>query len=323
MFTKRMLGAALVAAFTFLAGAFSQPTSADVIRAVEYYHPGIDHLFVTANPLEIDALDAGTVGGWLRTGQRFRVDDAPAPGLVPVCRFYTSAYAGKATHFFTASASECDHLKTTSDWVYEGVSFYARLPDAAGTCGAGTVAINRLFNGGQGGAPNHAFTAYDGTREMLVQSGWIPEGVAFCAPLAAGDPIVNTEALAGSEWNLPRDLPTDDASTANQIRFQTTVRLGEISYANEPVAYVPFQARGDGFAYGSGTWDPIAGSYSVVVGDRFGLGKEVTFDDAFGPNVPVCTMHKVGGAVGWNPSIAQRYPVELYTGCEPGLAHRL
>ncbi len=220
MFTKRMLAAALIAAFTALAGAYSQQASADVVRAVEYYHPGIDHLFVTANSQEIDALDSGTVGGWLRTGQRFRVDDAPAADLVPVCRFYTSAYAGKATHFFTASASECEGLKAASDWVYEGVAFYARLPDAAGTCGADAVAVNRLFNGGQGGAPNHAYTVYDGTREMLAQSGWIPEGVAFCAPLAAGNPIVNTQALAGSEWNLPRELPMDDATPGNKIRFQ-------------------------------------------------------------------------------------------------------
>lgn len=323
MFTKRMLATALVAAFTVLTGAFSQQASADVVRAVEYDHPGIDHLFVTANSQEIDALDSGTVGGWLRTGQRFRVDDAPAPGLVPVCRFYTSAYGGKATHFFTASASECDGLKAASDWVYEGVAFYARLPDAAGSCGAGTVAIHRLYNGGQGGAPNHAYTAYDETQKVPAQSGWVPEGVAFCAPLAAGNPIVNTQALAGSEWNLPRELPTDDARPTNQIRFQSTVRLVESSNAPEPVAYVPFQARGDGFAYGSGTWDPIAGSYSVMVGDVVGLGEEVTFDDATGPNVPVCTMHKVAGALDWNPSVAQRYPVELFTGCEPGLAHRL
>ena len=323
MLTKRMLTVALFAASTVLTGAFSQQASADVVRAVEYYHSGIDHLFVTANPLEIDALDSGTVGGWLRTGQRFRVDDAASPGLVPVCRFYTSAYAGKATHFFTASAAECEQLKTSSDWVYEGVAFYARLPDAAGTCDAETAAVHRLFNGGQGGAPNHAYTVYDATQKMLTQSGWVPEGVAFCAPLAAGNPIVKTQALAGSEWNLPRDLPTDDVIPPSRIRFQTNVRLDESSNPQTPVAFVQLQARSDGSGYGAGTWDPIAGSYSVMVGDRFGLGKEVTFDDASGPNVPVCTMHKVGGANSYNPSVVQRYPVELFTGCEPGLAHRL
>jgi len=323
MFTKRMLAAALIAAFTILAGAFSPPVRADVVRAVEYYHSGIDHLFITANPQEIDALDSGTVGGWLRTGQRFRVDDAPAAGLVPVCRFYTSAYAGKATHFFTASAGECEQLKTASDWVYEGVAFYARLPDAAGTCGADTAAVHRLFNGGQGGAPNHAYTVYDGTQKILAQSGWVPEGVAFCAPLASGNPIAKTQALAGSEWNLPRGLPTDDVGAPSRIRFQTNVRLFESSNAHEPVAYVQLLARGDGDPYGLGMWDPIAGSYSVMVDDRVGLGKEVTFDDASGPNVPVCTMHKVGGAISYKPSVATRYPVELFTGCEPGLAHRL
>jgi len=322
MFTKRMLAAALLATFTVLTGVFSHQASADVVRAVEYYHSGIDHLFVTANPLEIDALDSGTVDGWLRTGQRFRVDDAPAAGLVPVCRFYTSAYAGKATHFFTASAGECEQLKATSDWVYEGVAFYARMPDAAGTCAADTAAVHRLFNGGQGGAPNHAYTVYDGTLKMLAQSGWTHEGVAFCAPLAAGNAMVNTQALAGSDWNLPREMPTDDVTAPTRIRFQSIVRLGESNNPDEPVAYVRFQARGDGFAFGIGTWDPIAGSYSMMVGDRFGA-KELTFDDAVGPNVPVCTMRKVGAAVSKNPSVAPHYPVELFTGCEPGLAHRL
>jgi serine protease len=102
------------------------PAAAEVVRAVEYYHQAFEHYFVTANPAEIAALDSGAVSGWWRTGQRYRVDDAPAEGLVPVCRFYTAAYAGKASHFFTASATECEHVKTMPDWTYGGTAFQPR-----------------------------------------------------------------------------------------------------------------------------------------------------------------------------------------------------
>ena len=116
---------------------FATPAAAEVVRAVEYYHQAFEHYFVTANPAEIAALDSGAFSGWWRTGQRYQVDTASADGLVPVCRFYTSAYAGKASHFFTASESECAHVRNMPDWTYEGVAFYARLPDAQGNCRRG------------------------------------------------------------------------------------------------------------------------------------------------------------------------------------------
>jgi hypothetical protein len=126
-------------------GILAPPARAEVVTAVEYYHQAFEHYFVTSNPAEIAALDTGMFQGWWRTGQRYRVDDAPAAGLEPVCRFYTAEFAGKASHFFTASAAECEYLKASPHWSYEGVAFYGRVPDAQDNCGAGTAAINRLW----------------------------------------------------------------------------------------------------------------------------------------------------------------------------------
>ena len=51
---------------------------------VEYYHPGLDHYFLTGEAREIQALDAGTFSGWMRTGELMAVFDpgtrgSPAP----------------------------------------------------------------------------------------------------------------------------------------------------------------------------------------------------------------------------------------------------
>ena len=43
------------------------------VTAVEYYHAGFDHYFISSLQLKIDTLDAGRIGGWARTGQSFRV----------------------------------------------------------------------------------------------------------------------------------------------------------------------------------------------------------------------------------------------------------
>ena len=124
----RVATAMMFAVSVVLTGILAPPASAEVVRAVEYYHQAFEHYFVTSNPAEIAALDSGVFSGWWRTGQRYRVETSPADGLAPVCRFFTSAYAGKASHFFTASAAECAHVKTMSDWTYEGVRFTLACP---------------------------------------------------------------------------------------------------------------------------------------------------------------------------------------------------
>jgi hypothetical protein len=332
MSTHRFFPAKAVAALFAAMGIFSQPASAEVVRAVEYYHQEFEHYFVTSNPLEIAALDGGVFKGWWRTGQRYRVDDAPGSALVPVCRFFTAEYAGKASHFFTASAAECEHVKTMPDWTYEGVAFYVRVPDASGVCGAGTAAINRLFNNGQGGAPNHAYTADGAKRDTLVHAGWASEGVAFCTPLADGDPLAKTMLLAGSIWDFPWALPLDGHDPVIRTQFQSRVEYSWDNYfrafeLTPPEVYLIWEE--EGYRYGSdknqwgvAAWDPISGSFLVTGGS--GSSPFVwTLDDASDTSTPVCTMKVRSNFVSMDPLVLHQIQPFLLSGCQLGDAERL
>ncbi|HET9340110.1 MAG TPA: hypothetical protein VFQ55_13995 [Casimicrobiaceae bacterium] len=156
----------------------------DPITVVEYFHAGFGHYFTTADPDEIAGLDAGAYGGaFVRTGQTFRARDGPAAGAVPVCRFFTVAFAPKSSHFYTADPVECAGLKSNPAWQYEKIAFYIGIPRVQ-TCLGGTLPVLRLYNDGMTGAPNHRFTEssaiYD---DFVANRGWTPEGVRFCAPL--------------------------------------------------------------------------------------------------------------------------------------------
>jgi hypothetical protein len=341
------VAAIIFAASIAVMGTFAPPASAEIVRAVEYYHQAFEHYFVTADPAEIAALDSGVVGGWWRTGQRYRVDTAPAEGLVPVCRFYTSVYAGKASHFFTASAAECAVVKTMPDWTYEGVAFYARVPDAKGNCAAGTAPINRLFNNGLGGAPNHTYTAnIAGRRYELERAGWVSEGVAYCTPLALADPMAQTLILDKSTWNLP--VPAI-FSTSGIVGFPRI----ETAFHPEPyqngAAVVPFikryfylppavvyhgNSQYEEYDYGGGAgWDPIAGAYIMLLDGPHRPTKwdgiAWTFDNAEDPTAQVCAMatwdNRVSDIPTWPdkiPYVPHPFQQYLLSGCEPGVANR-
>ena len=158
-----------------------------VAAAIEYYHAEWDHYFVTAIAAEITALDAGTFAGWARTGLQFNVYPAATPGAATVCRFFSTAFAPKSSHFYTPSAPECAAVKVNPSWQYEGDVFYIAVGAADGTCAIGTTPVYRLYNNGQGGAPNHRYTTDLATRDAMVARGWVIEGngpgFAFmCAP---------------------------------------------------------------------------------------------------------------------------------------------
>jgi len=61
------------------------------------------------------------------------------------------------------------------------------IPALDGTCVAGTVPVYRLYNNGQGAAPNHRYTTDVSVRTQMIGQGWVPEGygalgVIMCAP---------------------------------------------------------------------------------------------------------------------------------------------
>jgi len=145
--------------------------------AIEYRHTEWDHYFITADSGEIAKLDAGVFIGWARTGQSFAVLPLDTAGAANVCRFFSVSFAPKSSHFYTPSAAECAKVKQNPDWQFEGEVFAWWLPDGEGNCGFRRLPLYRLYNDGQGGAPNHRYTTRLATRTEMIAQGWIPEGV--------------------------------------------------------------------------------------------------------------------------------------------------
>lgn len=164
--------------------------------ASEFYHKDFDHYFHTADEVETRVLQDGIFhDDWHRTFQFFRVWTTPGAGRLPVSRFFSTQWGTKSSHFYTANQDERNKLVagTIPGWQLEADAiYYIMLADANGSCPAGTAALYRLYNDGQGGAPNHRFTTDRATRNAMMALGWIPEGsgpdtVYGCVPtLTAG-----------------------------------------------------------------------------------------------------------------------------------------
>lgn len=163
--------------------AISQPS---MLRAVEYYHAEWGHYFVTALPEEINVLDNAVTKSWIRTGQEFNVyalDRAPT-GTQQVCRFFSDqAYAPISSHFHTPFDGECAGVMKNPKWLFEGRVFAVTAVSFAsnvGTCPLGTQSVYRMYNNGQGGAPNHRYITSVGLTDQMFALGWCDEG--FGAP---------------------------------------------------------------------------------------------------------------------------------------------
>ena len=164
------------------------PPSAVKVQAIEFHYAAFDHYFITAIPSEISALDNGMFPGWVRTGETFNVYSNPSVETASVCRFFSSSFAPKSSHFYTADAGECSFVKANGGWDFEGVAFAIPVPDWPGSCPFSTQPVYRLFNNGQGAAPNHRYTTDLATLAQMIAKGWVPEGygplgVIMCAPL--------------------------------------------------------------------------------------------------------------------------------------------
>lgn len=152
-------------------------TRAGTSVAVEYYHAGFDHYFHSADPVEVGKIDTGLFhNDWNRTYQYWRVWNQPGAGRLPVCRFFSTGFDPKSSHFFTPHATECEGLKAGSVWQYEGTVFYVALPDSTGNCAAGTTPLYRTYNDGQGNAPNHRYMISRTIRSEMVADKWVAEG---------------------------------------------------------------------------------------------------------------------------------------------------
>ena len=158
--------------------------------AVEFRQAATGAYFLTADPAETARLEAGVASaGWARTGGRFGVyagaDDAP--GTAPVCRFRASPAIGAGSVFYTADAAECELVKGSGAWVYEGIAFHVH-PVSDGACPPGTTPVWRTFiDLAARGGPNHRYTVDATAQARTVAAGSLREGIAMCAPLSAAD----------------------------------------------------------------------------------------------------------------------------------------
>lgn len=174
---------------------------ADSALAVMFHHPVLDQYFETTLASELGILPSL---GWIWLGEAFRVDPAgsPAPGLVPVCRYYRNPASdlGPAgtpgAHFQSAIAEECAWLANQpDDWILESEEVYrVALPDAAtGICTPGRIPVYRLWNGRADGG--HLLTTSIAQRNQIlarsppyVPEGYGPLGVAMCARPPVAEP---------------------------------------------------------------------------------------------------------------------------------------
>jgi hypothetical protein len=160
---------------------------------VEFYHPELDHYFVTSSLTEIADLDNGIHKGWVRTRQSFLAFATGSSGGagLPTCRYYGRPSAGLDSHFYSASQPECDAVaaKFPEAWAKESDNvFEIALPDhVTGICTTGTLPVYRLWNGRIDS--NHRYTIHINTRQEMLAKGYVaegygPNGVAMCAPAA-------------------------------------------------------------------------------------------------------------------------------------------
>jgi hypothetical protein len=161
---------------------------------IEYYHPLLDHYFMTQDAAEIAMLDDGVPAGWQRTGQSFL---AYRPGqtagqLAAVQRFYGQPAAGLDTHFFSIDFADRFALNYglfSASWMLEtDNAFEIGRPDPDGNCQDGQTPVYRLWN--QRADSNHRYTASRAIKAQMIAKGYVAEGhgpdvVDMCAPLRA------------------------------------------------------------------------------------------------------------------------------------------
>jgi hypothetical protein len=153
--------------------------SGDERIVIEYFHAGLGHYFMTADPVEAAGLDTGA-GGWARTGFTFKAYDAASTIGLPACRFF-GVFGDVSSHFYTIDPAECDYVRNLPPWQFENYAFRADGP-TADDCPADRMRVVRVFNNGMGGAANHRFTTSASETASLLAAGWTSEGARFCTP---------------------------------------------------------------------------------------------------------------------------------------------
>ena len=164
-------------------------------KAVEYFHTGYGHYFLSGDPEEIAVLDSSLSSGWARTGRTINVWDDADPVLTPVCRIWSDqTWAPKSSHFYTPYEEECAAVKADPAWRFERNAFTLRMPQGAlgsRTCPTGSQPLYRTYNNGRTGAPNHRYMTDPALLDDMIAQGWTIEGEAqtrvfACVPARGG-----------------------------------------------------------------------------------------------------------------------------------------
>ena len=166
----------------------SGQSGSPTVTVVEYHHASFDHYFITPVAGEIVLLDARAppFQDWLRTGITFKAYvNATAPaGSAAICRFFNDHFAPKSSHFYAAKGAGCEvTIAQFPDWGLEDDKlFNTMLPGTGGSCPAGTNPLYRMYNQGQGNAPNHRFVTNLADQQTMINQGFAAEGVVMCVP---------------------------------------------------------------------------------------------------------------------------------------------
>jgi hypothetical protein len=159
-------------------------TTPSPVDVVEFHHAALDHYFMTADPVEAAALDAGALGpAWTRTGHAFKAYAAGTQGggALDVCRFFGTPGVGPSSHFFTGHAPECAAVRDSPHWIDEGLAFRAIVP-VDGLCPVGLAPVVRFFRpGGAIVASRHRYARDVAVIAAMRAAGWIDEGPVFCS----------------------------------------------------------------------------------------------------------------------------------------------
>jgi hypothetical protein len=160
---------------------------------VEYYHPALDHYFMTLDGFEAAILDDNVDKmGWVRTGRAFGAwHPVGLQGTTPACRFYGDPVIGPNSHFYSTKDFECQLLRQIEArtppgvpvWHFEGYTFSATDAEN-GQCPPNLTPVYRAFSGSAARAndPHHRYTTDPAIYGELLGKGWGGEGVQFCAP---------------------------------------------------------------------------------------------------------------------------------------------
>ena len=155
------------------------------VAVYRFYSATFGGRFYTIDAAERAFINANWSSTWADEGQRYTAFPTPAPGTIPLYRFWSERLKG---HFYTADASEKEHVRNTwpETWAYEGIAYYVYPVQPAQT---GTVPVARFWSPA---LQRHFYTASATERDFVMRNWsntWSYENDNFRVP-STGSPSI-------------------------------------------------------------------------------------------------------------------------------------